>query len=119
MALALSVAWSDDAFAVAPDRAHDGRIADDAHTYEIGACLMGLPLERIEVRVTAENNDARFGGLETKDPATPFNLQAVVKLDAPGVARDKLDELHAYASRNCPLTNLIRGGAPVSVTVAT
>jgi organic hydroperoxide reductase OsmC/OhrA len=89
------------------------------HTYEIGACLMGLPLERIEVRVTAENNDARFGGLETKDPATPFNLQAVVKLDAPGVARDKLDELHAYASRSCPLTNLIRGGAPVSVAVAT
>jgi organic hydroperoxide reductase OsmC/OhrA len=78
---------------------------------------MGVPLERIEVRVTAENNDARFGGLETEDPATPFNLHADVRLDAPSVPQAKLDELHAYASRSCPLTNLIRGGAPVNVSV--
>lgn len=87
------------------------------HTYEIGACLMGIPLERIEVRVSAENNDARFGGLETDDPATPFNLQAKVTLHAPDVPSERLAELHRYASANCPLTNLIRGGAPVTVTV--
>ena len=87
------------------------------HTYEIGDCLMGIPLERIEVRVSAENNDARFGGLETDDPATPFNLQAKVTLDAPDVPSERLAELHRYASANCPLTNLIRGGAPVTVTV--
>lgn len=87
------------------------------HTYEIGACLMGIPLDRIEVRVTAGNNDARFGGLETEDPATPFNLQAKVTLGAPDVPSERLAELHRYASANCPLTNLIRGGAPVTVTV--
>ncbi len=88
------------------------------HTYEIGACLMGIALDRIEVRVTAENNDARFGGLETDDPATPFNLQARVTLEAPDVPAERLAELHRYASANCPLTNLIRSGAPVTVTVA-
>lgn len=88
------------------------------HTYEIGACLAGVPLDRIEVRVTAENNDARFGGLETEDPATPFNLHAVVTLEAPDATQEQLAELHRYASANCPLTNLIRKGAPVTVTVA-
>ncbi len=86
------------------------------HTYEIGACLMGIPVERIEVRVAADNNDARFGGLETDDPATPFNLRAAVKLEAPGATNEQLEELHRYASANCPLTNLIRKGAPVTVT---
>lgn len=85
------------------------------HTYEIGACLLGISLERIEVQVTAENNDARFGGLETPDPAVPFNLMATVRLDAPDVPAERLGELHAYASANCPLTNLIRSGAPVTV----
>jgi uncharacterized OsmC-like protein len=88
------------------------------HTYEIGACLMGIALDRIEVRVTAENNDARFGGLETDDPATPSNIQARVTLEAPDVPAERLAELHRYASANCPLTNLIRSGAPVTVTVA-
>ena len=87
------------------------------HTYEIGASLMGISLDRIEVRVTAENNDARFGGLETSDPATPFNLRATVTLEAPDVAGERLAELHRYASANCPLTNLIRSGAPVTVSV--
>jgi uncharacterized OsmC-like protein len=87
------------------------------HTYEIGAAMMGIPVDRIEVRVTAENNDARFGGLETEDPPTPFNLQAAVKLEASAASPERVAELHAYASANCPLTKLIRQGAPVTVTV--
>ncbi len=88
------------------------------HTYEIGACLMGISLDRIEVHVTALNNDARFGGLETDDSPVPFDLTANVRLEAPDVEPARLDELHAYASANCPLTNLIRNGAPVMVSVA-
>ncbi|MEO8539097.1 MAG: OsmC family protein [bacterium] len=88
------------------------------HTYEIGACLLGIEVDRIEVRVTAENNDARFGGLETDDPATPFNIQAVVTLEAPDASAEQRAELHRYASANCPLTNLIRNGAPVTVTAS-
>ena len=88
------------------------------HTYEIGACLRGVPLDRIEVHVTAENNDCRFGGLETSDPPVPFNLTATVRLQAPDATPQQLSELHSWASANCPLTNLIRSGAPVTVTVA-
>lgn len=88
------------------------------HTYEIGAAMAGIPLDRIEVRVAAENNDARFGGLATEDPATPFNITADVTLEAPEASPEQVAELHRYASANCPLTNLIRTGAPVTVRVA-
>lgn len=88
------------------------------HTYEIGAAMAGIPLDRIEVRVAAENNDARFGGIATEDPATPFNITADVKLEAPEASPEQVAELHRYASANCPLTNLIRTGAPVTVRVA-
>jgi uncharacterized OsmC-like protein len=88
------------------------------HTYEIGACMMDIPLDRIEVSVTADNNDARFGGLEPDDPPVPFNLTAKVRLDAPDATSEQLTKLHAYASERCPLTNLIRKGAPVTVKVA-
>ena len=87
------------------------------HTYEIGACLAGVPLDRIEVQVTAENNDARFGGLETEDPPVPFGITATVRLEAPDATAEQLAELHAWASKSCPLTNLIRSGAPVTVRV--
>lgn len=87
------------------------------HTYEIGASLLGIPVDRIEVHVTAENNDARFASLETTDPPVPFKITANVRLQSPDASPAQLAELHAYAQR-CPLTNLIRNGAPVTVRVA-
>lgn len=87
------------------------------HTYEIGASMMGIPLDRIEVQVTAENNDARFGGIATEDPPVPFNITATVNVAAPDATREQLAELHTYASERCPMTNLIRTGAPVTVRV--
>lgn len=87
------------------------------HTYEIGASVMGIPLDRIEVRVSALNNDARFGGIETADPPHPWDITARVSLEAPDASEAQLDALHAYASERCPLTNLIRTGVPVRVVV--
>lgn len=87
------------------------------HTYEIGASVMGIPLDRIEVRVSALNNDSRFGGIETDDPPLPWDITARVSIEAPDASADQLATLHAYASERCPLTNLIRTGAPVSVIV--
>ena len=87
------------------------------HTYEIGACMQGVPVDRIEVRVTCENNDARFGGVETEDPPVPFNFEAVVAIDAADASVEQLAGLHRWASESCPLTNLIRKGAPVKVRV--
>lgn len=84
------------------------------HTYEIGAATLGIPVQRIEVRVTAENNDAGFVGIKTEDPPVPFNIEATVSLSAPGASPAEVEALHAYAER-CPLTSLIRTANPVTV----
>ena len=84
------------------------------HTYEIGAAILGIPVDRIEVRVTAENNDARFLSIPTDDPAVPYNIAAHASIHAPEATADQIKVLHDYA-RQCPLTNLIR--QPNSVTV--
>jgi uncharacterized OsmC-like protein len=87
------------------------------HTYEIGAATMSIPVDRIQVRVTANNNDARFLDIPTEDPALPWDLTAHVSIDAPDASPEQLATLHRYASERCPLTNLIRGGSPVEVRV--
>lgn len=87
------------------------------HTYEIGAAMLGIPVDRIEVRVSAENNDARFVGIETTDPALPYNIEARVLIDAHDATAEELATLHRYASERCPLTNLIRSATPVTVIV--
>ena len=85
------------------------------HTYLIGAAWMGVPVERVEVRVTAGNNDARFLDIETADPAVPFDITAHVGLEAPDATPEQVAGLHAYAKERCPLTNLIRGANPVTI----
>jgi uncharacterized OsmC-like protein len=87
------------------------------HTYEIGAATMSIPVERIQVRVSAENNDAGFLGIVTDDTALPWGIIAHVMLDAPEAGPEQVAALHRYASERCPLTNLIRRGAPVEVRV--
>ena len=87
------------------------------HTYEIGAAKLGVPIERIEVTVTAENNDARFLGIATEEPAVPFNIVATVSLEPGSASAAQVAELHDYA-RRCPLTNLVRMPNEVRVVVA-
>lgn len=87
------------------------------HTYEIGAATMDIPLDRIEVRVSAENNDARFLGIETTDPNVPFNIQAHIRVQSADATPDQLATLHRYASERCPLTQLIRTANPVTLVV--
>jgi uncharacterized OsmC-like protein len=84
------------------------------HMYLIGAAHLEVPLDRVEVRVTAQNNDARLLGLSTSDPALPFGLRAVVRLDAPDATPGQLTKLHRYAE-DCPLTQLIRNSNPFVV----
>ncbi len=84
------------------------------HTYLIGAASMGLGLDRVEVRVTAENNDARFVGVDTADPPLPFNLTAHVSVEPGDTLPPDLAALHRYVEENCPLTRLIREPGSVS-----
>jgi hypothetical protein len=53
-------------------------------------------------------------GLATSDPALPFALRAVVKLEAPDAMPNQVSKLHRYAE-DCPLTQLIRNSNPLVV----
>lgn len=88
------------------------------HTYEIMAATLGLPLDRVDVRVTANNNDAGLVGLETDDPPLPWDMTAYVTVIADGVAAGRLAELHRLVEERCPLTAFLRGAQEVRVVVA-
>jgi uncharacterized OsmC-like protein len=85
------------------------------HTYEITAARLGLAMERVEVAVSAWNNDARFVGVETDDPAWPWGFRAEVRVDAPALSPGDASRLHETAQASCPLTNLLRRATEVEV----
>jgi uncharacterized OsmC-like protein len=85
------------------------------HTYEIMAAQLGLAVERVEVHVSASNNDARFAGIDTDDPAWPWDFRAEVELEAPALSAQEVGRLHAAAEASCPLTNLLRRATEVEV----
>lgn len=89
-----------------------------AHTYEILAASLEVPVDRIEVRVTAKNNDAGLLGLETDDPPLPWDMTAYVTVAADGVPAEELAELHRLVEERCPLTAFMRGAQEVRVVVA-
>lgn len=77
------------------------------HTYLIGAANRGIALDSVNVRFEAENNDARLLGLETSDPAVPFDIRAFVRVESPAPTAD-VAALHDYVEQSCPLTRIIR-----------
>jgi organic hydroperoxide reductase OsmC/OhrA len=78
------------------------------HTYLIGAAVLEIPVDHVQVRVSADNNDAAFLDIATDDPPLPFNIAARVELEAPDATDEQTARLHEYAAANCPLTRLIR-----------
>lgn len=78
------------------------------HTYEIGAATLGVPLDRIEIRVSALNNDAGFLGLKSSDPVTPFTMRANIRAESVDATSEQLAALHQFAAERCPLTQLVR-----------
>ena len=87
------------------------------HTYLIAAATMAIPLERVQVHVSADNNDAAFVALATDDPPLPFNITAHVELHAPDASAEQCARLHHYAAEHCPLTRLVR--TPNEITIVT
>lgn len=85
------------------------------HTYLIGAAMLEVPLDRVQVRVGADNNDAAFAGIHSDDPPLPFNLTATVELEAEAATPEQIAGLHRYAAENCPLTRLIRTAQPLTI----
>jgi uncharacterized OsmC-like protein len=89
-----------------------------AHTYEIGAATLDIPLDRIEIRVTALNNDAGLLGIASDDPDLPWEITAFVTVEAEGVDPAKVSRLHAWVGERCPLTRLIRTPNSLEIVVA-
>lgn len=87
------------------------------HTYLIVAAWADVPVDRVEVEVSAENNDARFLEVPTTDPAVPWNITAAVRLDAPDATSEQVAALHRYVAERCPLTQLIRTPQPLTIVV--
>ncbi|WP_405020843.1 OsmC family protein [Kitasatospora sp. NBC_00070] len=77
------------------------------HTVLCLAAVGGVPLDRVEVRVRARNNDARFFGVPTEAPAVPHELVAEVELDS-AADSEELAALLAEADRRCPMLQLVR-----------
>jgi uncharacterized OsmC-like protein len=88
-----------------------------AHTYEIAAATLDVPLDRIDVHVSALNNDAGLLGLESPDPDLPWDLTATVNVVADGVAEEELAAVHAFVRERCPLTKLIRTANALTIVV--
>ena len=88
------------------------------YTYLIGAATLDIPVDRVQVRVSADNNDAAFLDIATDDPPLPFNIPARVQVEAGDATAEQVARLHAYAAQNCPLTRLLRTPNPITIITA-
>ena len=84
------------------------------HTILCIAALDDLPLDRVEVAVTARNNDARFFGVATDAPPVPYDLTATVDLRG-AVGDAAAAALLARADDRCPMLRLVRSQHTVAV----
>ncbi|MFF2659155.1 OsmC family protein [Kitasatospora sp. NPDC058032] len=87
------------------------------HTILCVAALEDLPLDRVEVRVNARNNDARFFGVPTEAPAVPYDLTAEVELRG-RASPQALADLLATADARCPMLRLVRSEHSVDVRLS-
>ena len=87
------------------------------HTYLIAAAWFDIPLDRVEVTVSAQNNDAHLLDIASDDPDMPFDITVRVKLDAPDATEYEIETLHGFTEQRCPLTNLIRSRNEVTFVV--
>lgn len=85
------------------------------HTYLCLAAAQGLPLERVEVTVTALNNDARFFGVDSDEPFVPYDITATVDILAPLLDGSQIEAFIEEGQRVCPIVHLLR--TPNTVTV--
>lgn len=85
------------------------------HTYLCLAATRELSLHRVAVRVTAQNNDAHFFGVESDRPTTPYGITAHVSILAPDLSVDELAAFVDEGQATCPILQLLRTPNPVEV----
>jgi uncharacterized OsmC-like protein len=86
------------------------------HTYLIHASKHDVPLDHIEVDISA-HIDPRGGKPGFEDvPVYPQDLSYTVRLTTPA-SQAEIDRLHAIVERACPILNLLRNPQTVRSTV--
>jgi len=85
------------------------------HTFLCLAAMRDLPLDRVEVRVQANNNDAGFFGVSSDRPTQPHDIRIHVELEAPTLSAEERRAFIAEAEATCPVVKALR--EPQSLTL--
>ena len=83
----------------------------------IRAAATGAILRSVDVEVDSESDDRGILGLDPMIPAGALSTKVVVSIDAPGLDRQALEALAAWAVEHCPVSDTITRAVPLSVEV--
>jgi uncharacterized OsmC-like protein len=77
----------------------------------------GAILRSVDVEVDSESDDRGILGLDPTIPAGALSTKVVVSIDAPGLDRQALEALAAWAVEHCPVSDTITRAVPLSLEV--
>jgi uncharacterized OsmC-like protein len=83
----------------------------------VRAAATGAILRSVDVEVDSESDDRGILGLDPMIPAGALSTKVVVSIDAPGMDRQALEALAAWAVEHCPVSDTITRAVPLSVEV--
>lgn len=81
------------------------------------AAQLGLRGFSCEVDVDSESDDRGILGLDASTPAGPLSMRIAFRMQADGLALDRLEELAVWAVEHCPVSDAVRRGVPVHIEV--
>lgn len=85
------------------------------YTYLCIAAMRELSLEKVSVRVTAENNDAHFFDVPSDVPIVPHELTAHVSIESQSLNAAEIDAFIHEGEQRCPIASLIRNPNTIHV----
>ena len=83
----------------------------------IRAAATGATLGSVEVEVDSESDDRGILGLDPAIPAGALSTKVVVSIDAPGLDRETIEALVAWAVAHCPVTDTIAREVPLLLEI--
>jgi uncharacterized OsmC-like protein len=83
----------------------------------IRAAATGVTVTSVGVEVDSESDDRGILGLDPSIPAGALSTRIVVSIDAPGVDRQTVDALAAWAVEHCPVSDTIARAVPITLEV--
>jgi uncharacterized OsmC-like protein len=83
----------------------------------IRAAATGASLRSVDVDVDSESDDRGILGLDATIPAGALSMRVVVTIDAPGLDREAIEGLAAWALQHCPVSDAIARAVPLTLDV--